>query len=340
MPGAASASTTASSSSAPLIAGDPIVLPHVPETGFALFRRDVDALSGVARTAICTSVLDAFGVADPKNEVWVFIDPHPDDSALAFGLLMQAARDAGIRMAVITVSDGQLGYRPGPSDGGRSWTPESVQGIRESLPARRQGEAKTSYGMLGVNAADITFLGFPDGSVGRYSGMAVAQAGEVNAIQGLNGVLAHLVFHLRRLGASTGGEEARQLRVFAPTDQDIHPDHKATYRDAVFACMCASGATWPELGRSLPIRPRMYEGIVYADLARTPTIDVCTRDPQHVAQWFQAIRAHESQGQIGGLIARLEGSARPDGTYDQFVGEVAVAHANFSDIRQRFFDVS
>ena len=131
------------------------------------------------------------------------LSPHPDDECLAAGGLLARAAARGARVRVLFASDGddavwiqrahERRWRVGPAD-------------RLRFGTLRRAEARAAMGRLGIDPADLRFLGFPD--------------------QGLTPALLR------------GGEQvverlARELGAFEPTllvvpsASDLHPDHSA-----------------------------------------------------------------------------------------------------------------
>lgn len=83
------------------------------------------------------------------GEHWLFVTPHDDDVAVAGGLLVMAAVDAGIRISVRVVTDGRLGYT-------------RVED-REDIVRIRREETLESFALLGVT--DVEWYGYPDGNL-------------------------------------------------------------------------------------------------------------------------------------------------------------------------------
>lgn len=89
----------------------------------------------------------------------MLIAPHPDDEALAGGIMLQRAVRAGAAIRVVYVTDGD--NNPWPQRAlQRKWRLRSRD--RERWARLRRSEARAALRMLGVDAADATFLGLPD----------------------------------------------------------------------------------------------------------------------------------------------------------------------------------
>lgn len=125
--------------------------------------------------------------------------PHPDDDILGCGMLI-ALHSPDARVHVLFATDGA--GSPEPPAG----HPEAAR----SLPAIRAAEAVAALAVLGVPAGDVSFLGLPDGSLGRCVDRLSRQLAE------------------RAL-------ETRAAAVLVPFRYDRHPDHLALNRAAITA---------------------------------------------------------------------------------------------------------
>lgn len=92
----------------------------------------------------------------------VVVAPHPDDEVLGVGGLLAMAREAGIAVAVVAVTDGEACYPDLPA-----WTPEHTRAVR-----RR--ELAAALACLGVDADAITALDLGDGRVAAAEDRLVA----------------------------------------------------------------------------------------------------------------------------------------------------------------------
>jgi LmbE family N-acetylglucosaminyl deacetylase len=215
--------------------------------------------------------------AGATSETWLFVSPHDDDVPLSSGLLMQAARNAGIDVRALIVTDGSLGY----------CTLEQ----RDSISEIRRTETYESYQILGVAKEKVQYIGYPDGGLGRWCGRRRALPNEP-AIEGYTGLSNAFTWHLRN---------TRPQRVFVPTRADLHPDHQITNNELMISLFHAAGAIWPELGAPLADAPRVYELAVYCDFPQPPTLQVeATADA--FEKKLRAIAAYRSQVQIARLV--------------------------------------
>ena len=57
-----------------------------------------------------TSLAEAVRSKDLKNETWLFVAPHDDDLSIGSALWLQAAVRAGVKVQVLVVTDGSMGY--------------------------------------------------------------------------------------------------------------------------------------------------------------------------------------------------------------------------------------
>jgi len=125
----------------------------------------------------------------------VVVAPHPDDETLGAGSLIAAAVRAGIRVAVVALTDG------GASHTSVRWPPAALGRLR-------RGELRRALARLGAGRAAVRHLGWPDGGV-DHAGRALA----------LRAVLTALAPAI----------------VIAASPADHHPDHRAGWRLTVAA---------------------------------------------------------------------------------------------------------
>lgn len=166
-----------------------------------------------------------------RRDVVLIVAPHPDDETLCCAGVIQRARAAGARVAIVWLTGGDAfeldaivvehRFRPGKA------------GL-ERLALERMAEARAAAGLLGVTADGQFFLGYPDRGLNRlltdryylsyrsrYTGAeSVPYAGALSpgaAYQGRN---------LER-DLATVLERVQPTLVLAPTPLDAHPDHHA-----------------------------------------------------------------------------------------------------------------
>ncbi len=88
----------------------------------------------------------------------VVLAPHPDDETLGCGGLIALKRCLGAQVSVVFMTDGA----------------SSHDGIdRAALTATRRAEASAACAILGVDADDLYFLEFPDGSLADVDAAAI-----------------------------------------------------------------------------------------------------------------------------------------------------------------------
>lgn len=170
-------------------------------------------------------------VTATRDEVDVLvIAPHPDDEVLLAAGVMERAVREGRRVAVIIITNGDYSCE---RDG-----------------YLREAESIAALETLGVKAADVHFLGYPDGALAQLSetplgaldhrdatGQCVARTGTY-----ADRTAGRLDEHTARTGhpaewtsgALTGDLQALLLRlapteVYLPHEIDEHPDHAMTY---------------------------------------------------------------------------------------------------------------
>ena len=121
----------------------------------------------------------------------VIVAPHPDDEVIGAAALIRALKRQATRVAVVVVSDGAASHPP------------SVRWPARRLVTTRRQESLRALRRLGVTAADVTFLGLPDGAL-------AARAPRCR--RALQRILAmHAPLDL----------------IVGPAISDAHPDHRA-----------------------------------------------------------------------------------------------------------------
>lgn len=221
-----------------------------------------------------------------SGATWLFVSPHDDDLCIGAGLTMQAARQAGIDVQVLIVTDGCLGYCRAEQ--------------RDSIVEIRRAETYESFEMLGVDRDHVTYIDYPDGGLVPLVGRRAARDGE-RAIEGYVGLQNAFTYYLR---------EIRPTCVFVPTPTDLHPDHRITHSELMISLFHASGDIWPELGAPLAV-PQVIELAIYCDFLDAPNLEVCGDDSVFQNK-LRSIEAYRSQLQIASLVD----SIRQDGPYE------------------------
>jgi LmbE family N-acetylglucosaminyl deacetylase len=249
----------------------------------------------------------------PTDRILV-LAPHPDDEVLGCGGVLQRAVARGIPVAVVFLTYGDvnegsfLTYRLHPVV-----APSAVRAMGE---VRRQ-EALAADRILGIPAAGLTFLGYPDGGTLDLwtSRWGVARPPGHGRLTRSRAVPYPTAF---RPGAPYRGEEVladltevltrfRPTQIFVSHPADRHPDHVALYLFTQIALWDLAGKVdadfhpylvhfpgWPERGYH-PTEPATPPQA----LAREETWQSWGLTPQEVAQKLQALAAHRSQWRSG-----------------------------------------
>lgn len=252
------------------------------ETAVAPFQFTRLEKQGKRRSERLADVIDG---CEP-GATWLFVSPHDDDLCIGAGLTIQAARQAGIDVQVLIVTDGCLGYCRAEH--------------RDSIAVIRRAETYESFEMLGVARDHVTYIDYPDGGLVPYIGRRAARAGEP-AIEGFVGLQNAFTFYLR---------DIRPTCVFVPTPTDLHPDHQITHNELSISLFHASGDIWPELGAPLAV-PHFFELAIYCDFADLPNLEVRAND-EVFQRKLRSIEAYRSQLQIAALVE----SIRQDGPFE------------------------
>jgi len=240
------------------------------------------------------------------QEKWLFVSPHDDDACIGAGLWIQAAIGSRVRVDLLVVTDGRMGYcQPMP--------------IEEIIETRRV-ETYDSCAKLGLDQQYIHYIDYPDGDLFRLQGRRLPPP-DIDHIRGYAGLQNALTFYLRKLGPT---------RVFVPTPTDLHPDHRVTYSELMISLFHASGEIWPELGTPMKVVPRVYEMAVYCDFSQPPNLQVLANQTAFERK-LESISAFRSQAQIAKLIE----SVRSGGPYE-YLREVAFHLYNSQNYRALF----
>jgi LmbE family N-acetylglucosaminyl deacetylase len=96
------------------------------------------------------------------NTRLLVVAPHPDDETLAAGGLMQRVREAGGRVHVVYLTDGD-GYPEGVRVEDHVETPTAKD--YRGYGRQRRAEARAALNALKLGRYAFTFLGFPDGGL-------------------------------------------------------------------------------------------------------------------------------------------------------------------------------
>lgn len=183
----------------------------------------------------------------------VVFAPHPDDETLACGGLIQQALQNGARVDVVLMTNGdaaEMALVFGEKD--IFVSPKAMIGLGET----RQGETLKALGRLGLPAARVHFLSYPNNGLtelwrpahwypqDRYSSpythtavSPYARSVTPHAVYCGQGVLADVTSVLQRL---------RPNKVFLSHPKDAHPDHWATdcFVQYGLATLRARGEEW------------------------------------------------------------------------------------------------
>jgi LmbE family N-acetylglucosaminyl deacetylase len=154
----------------------------------------------------------------PARSVLV-LAPHPDDEAFGCGGLIALKRLEGCPVHVVFVTDGSASHPNHPT---LSTT---------ALAALREKEARASLRILGVDSADVRFLGVRDGTLGHLSeNESVTIVGHIHSLL----------------------ESIKPDGVLLPFHDDGSSEHEAAFK--LFATAL----------KKLPIRPRVLEFPVWS----------------------------------------------------------------------------
>lgn len=119
----------------------------------------------------------------------VVVSPHPDDEALGCGGVIALAKDCGIAVRVLAITDGERCYPGHPA-------------LEASLRVTRRRELLEAGAVLGMDGEDVRFFALPDGDLTSHT-------------HALSEILKH--------------ELRQDDLVVSPWRWDGHPDHEACF---------------------------------------------------------------------------------------------------------------
>lgn len=251
-------------------------------------------------------------VQAPVTVDLLVIAPHPDDEVLMAGGVLERARRAGQRAAVVVLTNGDYTCQ---RDG---WA--------------RQRESLAALGALGVT--DVEFLGFPDGHLGDLGAVPLADVERlerdgrcVTATGTASPEAAPLTAESLTRALARSLARLQPAHVYLPHPADEHVDHSMTYAyfrralervaraPVVHRAFVHLGPCWPQ-GRSahepcgvpalaveapLPALPGALQG--YGPSERVP-VDAAVK--------LEGIRRFASQLEAGPTEDWLVSFARPE----------------------------
>jgi LmbE family N-acetylglucosaminyl deacetylase len=259
--------------------------------------------------------------------------PHPDDEVLGAGGVLREAVERGIPVRVVFLTHGDsnewsfLVYRK---------RPVVLPRAALAMGTVRQREAVVAAEALGVPAADLTFLGYPDhGTLGIWRFHWGSRPPDRGRITRARAVPYSTAF---RPGAPFKGEEIltdletlllefRPTRIFVSHPADHHPDHAALYLFTRVALWDLQGEAAATLHPFLVHYPRWpgRKGFRPAEELSPPArllagFNWQARElsEEEIAAKRQALTAHRSQW--GYSASRLLPFVRPNELY----GDLAI----------------
>ncbi|MGQ9456177.1 MAG: PIG-L deacetylase family protein [Armatimonadota bacterium] len=199
-----------------------------------------------------------------KNDVVVVVAPHCDDETLGCGGLLATAKRNGARVRVVIVTNGD-GYRIGlvRRYGKIRVTPAMC--IKYAYD--RQKETLKALKILGIDAGDVTFLGYPDRGISAlwneyWSGdtLYMSHTTNTNRSPYRNSFTQNVPY----CGESLMGDlqkilaQEKPTLLYAPHPFDDHPDHYTTY------CFVAAAVRQLQLEQaSLASRIKLFTYLVH-----------------------------------------------------------------------------
>ena len=231
----------------------------------------------------------------------LFVHAHPDDESITTGATMAAAVDAGVPVALVTCTRGELGEVIGPQR-------RLLTGDPQALAAYRVGELADAMAALGVR--DHRFLGEHRGRRYRDSGMVWAAPGvattpaqmpaDAFAAADLDEAAADLAEVIRQLRPAT-------VICYEAGGGYGHPDHVQAHRVTRRALQLTGSARFAQIVLPISVwRQRNDElaaaGLTIRDAGSPPAVVRPDEEVSHVvdaadcrAVKAAALRAHTTQ---------------------------------------------
>ena len=258
----------------------------------------------------------------PTDTVLV-VSPHPDDESLCCGGLIHAAREAGVQVAVVWITNGD-GFRWSAMVAEHRLRPRA--GKYREFATRRAGEARTAAAALGLDPESLFFLGYPDGGVlpllldhyypntpwrSKFTGAdSVVYDDAVDPGAEYDG--QNLERDFQRVL-----DQVKPTLVLAPSPQDTHPDHRGTgilawralsargETDRIRFWIVHGGRGWP---KPRAYRPELPQTIAPRGIGMRWERIPLDADAQRAK--LRALRAHHTQLEVMGRV--MESHVRAD----------------------------
>jgi len=238
------------------------------------------------------------------------VAPHPDDESLCCGGLIHMAREAGARVTIVWITNGD-GFRWDAMVTHHVLFPSAT--VYRSLAGMRADEARAAARSLDVPADSLYFLGYPDQGVAALMGAyyhsvmpwrsSYTQATSVIYPGAFD---PGAVYEGERLAADFGAilDRVKPTLVLAPSVRDSHPDHRGAALLTIRVLgergelgelrnwIVHGGSGWPTGGFE-PDSPQTV-----APLGAGLHWTALQLDAASVAAKLQAITAHHSQMRV------------------------------------------
>ncbi len=242
--------------------------------------------------------------APRAGQTLLVVSPHPDDESLCCGGQIVRALQAGAQVYVVWLTSGD-GFELDSALLDRTFRPRRV--ATENLGRRRMNEAAAAAAVLGVPAAHLTFLGYPDGGLLRmWQDPAPVRSPHTGALRvpytsALSPGAVYTAANLRRdLGQVF--DQVRPDVVLLPSTSDAHRDHIAT---SLFTQELLRRRGWTARARywivhgglEWPVPKGLHESfpLLIPPRGHYLTWQRADLTPQQEALKLRALRAHRSQ---------------------------------------------
>lgn len=200
----------------------------------------------------------------------LIIAPHPDDETLGAAGAIQSALEAGARVKVLYLTDGEGNALAFLFH--RRRIPLRAADFAE-IGRLRRAEAASAMGVLGVGEENLIFMGYPDRGI-----LAAWRQGAANIVRDFEEILSSF----------------RPTRIFVTSPWDSNADHRAAYLCLSAALSRSNGGGIAPAVYLYPVhghRPKRHPAAERRDFrwVRLPM------SPEQVSKKERAVGKYESQ---------------------------------------------
>lgn len=218
-------------------------LSDAPFTVRAVAATPFPTVALVLTPAIAPTASPTVAPAPPTMTDLLIFAPHPDDEAFCCAAAIQQALAAGKHVHVVFLTNGD-GFPDAAAALSGKAAGELQPADYVNLARVRQTEAMSATRVLGLDASDLTFLGYPDAGLDRVYEAAedapfrqpYTQKSETygpvvpDYHSRVHGEPAPYIGQAVLADVAELTQDLRPARIYAPNAADTHRDHQAAFR--------------------------------------------------------------------------------------------------------------